>query len=326
LLILDALGRVLPVLLLFALGAVLRRTGFLAETTIADLRRLVLTVTLPSALFLTFLRVSLEARYLPIVAIVFAACVLMLVVGPFLVRGAGVRSWYGGPLLTGFEAGMLGYAIYGGVFGQEALYRFGIVDLGQVLFVFFVLATVLTRHATGRTPDAWATVLAFLRTPVILAIAAGVAGSLLGLGPVLDSSPLSAAVLQTLALLGAVTTPVIAIVIGYGTRLRPGALSWPARTVAVRMTAWVLLAIAFDKVVVEGLLGLDRLFGAAVLVMAVLPPPFVIPLYMRDRSGETDADAADADDRERGYVTDTLSLATLATLVAIPLIAVAFAG
>ena len=119
-LVLDALGRVLPVLLLFALGALLRRTGFLAETTVADLRRLVLTVTLPSALFLTFLRVSLEACYLPIVAAVFAACVLMLVVGPVLVRGAGVRSWYGGPLLTGFEAGMLGYAIYGGVFRQEA--------------------------------------------------------------------------------------------------------------------------------------------------------------------------------------------------------------
>ena len=323
-LILDALGRVLPVLLLFGLGAVLRRTGFLAETTVADLRRLVLNITLPAALFLTFLRVSLEARYLPIVAIVFAACVLMLLVGPFLTRGVGVTSWYGGRLLAGFEAGMLGYAIYGGVFGQEALFRFGIVDLGQVLFVFFVLATVLTRHATGRTPGAKEALLAFVRTPVILAIAAGVVGSAIGLAPVLDANPLSSAVLQTLALLGAITTPVIAIVIGYGTRLRPGALSMPARTVAVRMAAWVLLAIAFDKLVVEGLLGLDRLFGAAVLTMAVLPPPFVVPLYMRDGGDGTEGDTKDRD--ERAYVTDTLSLATLATLVAIPLIAVAFAG
>ena len=150
--IIDALARVLPVLLLFALGAVLRKRGFLAETTIADLRKFVLAVTLPSALFLTFLRVSLELRYLPIVVVVFAACVVMLLVGPALLRVVGVRSPYGGPLMTGFEAGMLGYAIYGGVFGQEALYRFGIVDLGQVLFVFFVLATVLTRRATGVTP------------------------------------------------------------------------------------------------------------------------------------------------------------------------------
>ena len=46
-----------------------------------DLRRFVLTITLPSALFLTFLRVSLELRYLPVVVVVFTACVVMLLCG-----------------------------------------------------------------------------------------------------------------------------------------------------------------------------------------------------------------------------------------------------
>jgi len=315
--IIDALARVLPVLLLFVLGAVLRRTAFLSESTVADLRRFVLAVTLPSALFLTFLRVSLELRYLPIVVIVFAACVGMLLVGPSLCRLVGVRSPFTGPLMTGFEAGMLGYAIYGGVFGQEALFRFGIVDLGQVLFVFFVLATLLTRRATGITPGVRATVGAFLRTPVILAILAGVAGNGVGLGGAMDASPLTASVLRTLALLGACTTPLIAIVIGYSTRLRPGALSRPTRTVAVRMTAWVLLALVFDKVVVEGVLGLDHLFGAAVMTMAILPPPFVIPLYMGSRPEDV---------AERDYVADTLSLATVVTLVAFPIVAAVFSG
>jgi len=315
--IIDALGRVLPVLLLFVLGAVLRRRAFLAEATVADLRRFVLAVTLPSALFLTFLRVSLELRYLPIVLIVFAACVMMLLVGPGLVRLTGVRSPFAGPLMTGFEAGMLGYAIYGGVFGQEALYRFGIVDLGQVLFVFFVLATVLTRRATGVTPGAGATVLAFVRTPVILAILAGVVGNLVGLGALLDSTPLAAALLTTLGLLGACTTPLIAVVIGYSTRLRPGALSRPARTVAIRLVAWVALAVPFALFVVQGALGLDPLFAAAVMTMAILPPPFVIPLYMG---------TAPEDQAERDHVADTLSLATVATLVAFTVVAAVFSG
>ncbi len=311
----DALGRVLPVLLLFVLGAVLRRREFLAVTTVADLRRFVLTVTLPSALFLTFLRVDLELRYLPIVVMVFGACVAMLLAGPLLARGAGVRSLYAGPLLTGFEAGMLGYAIYGGVFGQENLYRFGIVDLGQVLFVFFVLATLLTRRATGVTPRARDTVAAFIRTPVIVAILAGIAGNVVGLGPLLDASPISASLLGTLALLGACTTPLIAVVIGYSTTLRRGALSRPARTVAVRLVVWVALALPFSLFVVQGVLGLDPLFAAAVMTMAVLPPPFVIPLYM----------GADAGD-ERDYVADTLSLATVVTLVAFSVVAAVYSG
>jgi malate permease and related proteins len=315
--IIEAMGRVLPVLLLFALGAVLRVRAFLSEATVADLRRFVLAVTLPSALFLTFLRVSLELRSLPIVMVVFVACLAMLVVGPWLTRLAGVRSAYGGPLMTGFEAGMLGYAIYGGVFGQAQLYRFGIVDLGQVLFVFFVLATVLTRRATGVTPGLGATLGAFLRTPVILAILAGVAGNIVGLGGLLDSNPLSASLLTTLGLLGACTTPLIAVVIGYSTTLRPGALSVPARIVAVRLAAWVVLAVPFALVVVQGVLGLDRLFAAAVLTMAILPPPFVIPLYM-----DTGPDAA----AERDTVADTLSLATVVTLVAFSIVAAVFSG
>ena len=313
----DALARVLPVLLLFALGAVLRRRGFFAEATITDLRRFVLAVTLPSALFLTFLRVSLELRYLPVVVLVFSACVLMLLAGPGLTRLVGVRSPFAGPLMTGFEAGMLGYAIYGGVFGADELYHFGIVDLGQVLFVFFVLATVLTRRATGVTPGTGPTLVAFLRTPVILAILAGVAGSLVGLGGLLDSSPLTSALLQTVALLGACTTPLIAVVIGYSTRLGRGALSRPARTVAIRMAAWVAVAIPFTVLVVRGVLGLDPLFAAAVMTMAVLPPPFVIPLYMGSRAD---------DEAERDYVADTLSLATVATLVAFPVVAAVFAS
>ena len=315
--IIDAVSRVLPVLLLFGLGALLRRRGFFAESTVADLRRFVLAVTLPSALFLTFLRVSLDVRYLPIVVLVFAACVLMLLAGPGLARLVGVRSPYAGPLMTGFEAGMLGYAIYGGVFGPDALYRFGIVDLGQVLFVFFVLATVLTRRATGVMPGVRDTVVAFIRTPVIVAILAGVVGNLVGLGAILDSSTLTSALLATLALLGACTTPLIAVVIGYSTRLGRGALSRPARTVAIRLTAWVTLAVAFTVIVVQGLLGLDALFAAAVMTMAILPPPFVIPLYMGSRP---------EDEAERDYVADTLSLATVVTLVAFPVVAAVFSG
>lgn len=315
--VVDALARVVPVLLLFVLGAVLRRRGFFAEATVADLRRFVLVVTLPSALFLTFLRVSLELRYLPIVVLVFTACVVMLLAGPGLTRLVGVRSPFAGPLMTGFEAGMLGYAIYGGVFGAENLYKFGIVDLGQVLFVFFVLATVLSRRATGVTPGLGATVATFLRTPVIVAILAGVAGNLVGLGTLLDSTPLTSALLQTLALLGACTTPLIAVVIGYSTRLGRGALGRPARTVAIRLAAWVALAVPFAVFVVQGVLGLDPLFAAAVMTMAILPPPFVIPLYMGSRPEDV---------AERDYVADTLSLGTVVTLVAFPVVAAVFAG
>ena len=312
---LDALATVVPILLLFALGAVLRRSGQLRPATVDDLRRLVLSVALPSALFLTFLRVEVEAPHLVIVATVFVACVAVLAVGPAIGSAVGVRSPLFAPLITGYEAGMLGYGIFGAVFGPAELYRFAIVDIGQVVFVFFVLVTVLARRSTDRAPSIAATAVAFVRTPVIVAIAAGIAASLADVGPILDGAAPGRALLATLVFLAAMTTPLITIVIGASLRLARRGLGRPARTVVVRMTVWVALALVFNSVVIEGLLGLDRLFSAAVFTMAVLPPPFVIPLY---QAGDT------ASDDDRDYVTNTLSLATIATLAAYCIVAVAF--
>lgn len=316
---LEALSRVLPILLLVGLGVVVRRRQVLRASTIDDLRRLVLRVTLPAALFLTFLRVSLETQYAWIVLVMFGACVAMLLAGPLVGRVVGVRSPTFPALLTGFEAGMIGYAIYGAVFGQDALYRFGIVDLGQVTFVFFVLLPWLGRRGSITPPTLLATAVAFVRTPVILAIGAGIVGSVLGLGDLLDTSPLGEAVLATLGLVAVMTTPLIGIVLGYSTTLRPGELGAPARTVMIRMTLWIVLALGFNALVIDGILGLDRLFQAAVLTMAILPPPFVIPLGMRQPAAEDEAGHADLT-----YTVDTLSLATVATLVAFTVVGVIF--
>jgi hypothetical protein len=91
--------------------------------------------------------------------------------------------------------------------------------------------------------------------------------------------------------------------------------------VVVRLPLWVALGIVFDALVVRGLLGLDRLFSAAVMTMAILPPPFVVPLYMARAAGR-DIES----DPEHDYTVNTLSLATLATLVAIVFVGVAYAG
>ena len=312
----DALSRVVPILLLFALGALLRRRRLLQPATVDDLRLIVLNLALPAALFQTFLRVSLEPKYLVIVVSMFIACTAMLVAGRWIGRAIGVSSPLLPALMTGFEAGMLGYAIYSTTFGASELYHFAIVDIGHVTFIFFVLATFIVRGATGDTPSLKATALSFAKTPVILAIVGGILGSLIGLGGFLDGFSLGQAGLQTVALIAGLTTPLIAIAIGYGTRLSRASLGAPLRTVAVRLAIWVVVAVAFDVVVVTGLLHLDRYFAAAVMTMAVLPPPFVIPLFVAPDSRWAD---------EREYATNTLSLATLVTLGAFAIVAAAFA-
>lgn len=289
--------------------------------TVDDLRGFILRVTLPAALFLAFLRVELEPTYGVIVVSVFTACVAVLAIAPMLRRAAGIRAASMPDLMAGFEAGMLGYALFGTIFGAQELYHFAIVDIGQVLFVFFILAPVVTMRASGQRLPLRETAAAFVRTPVILAILGGLAGSVLGLGEVLEGHALGRSVVTTLELLAALTTPLIAIVLGYSTTLRSGSLRDPVRTLVVRLPIWIALGLAFSTLVVRDLLGLDRLFEAAVMTMAVLPPPFVVPLYMA-RATAHDIER----DPEHTYVVNSLSLATLVTLGAFVLVGVAYAS
>lgn len=207
---------------------------------------------------------------------------------------------------------MMGYAIFGAVYGQENIFKFGIVDLGQVLFVFFVLVPGLERLSTGAKPFR-DTLLSFFKTPVILAILGGLLFKQVGLVDLADPSPLAGGVLQAVRLAGSMTTPLVAIAIGYELQLRPGELGWPVRTIATRLLIWVPAGLLFSTLVVGRLLGLDPVFQAAVMTMALLPPPFIIPLFMPN-----------AAEKEVNYVVNSLTLATVVTLLAYALVPILF--
>ena len=308
----DALAKVLPVILLLLLGATLNKIKFLRPETVGELKKLVVNVTLPAVLFLAFARATLELNYLLIVVIVFSLCVLALLLGRWIQPLTGIQAPYFPSLLTGFEAGMMGYAIFSSVYGAENVYKFAVVDLGQVTFVFFVLVPLLERLSSGPKPFA-ATVANFFRTPVILGILGGIIANRIGLLALLSSWPVSASLVTTLEIIAGLTTPLVAIVIGYEMRLKAGDLARPAGTIGLRLLYWVPLGVLLCVLVVGRVLRLDAVFQAAVMTMFILPPPFVIPLFMRSAS-----------EGERTYVVNTLSLATLVTLFAFALVGVLY--
>jgi predicted permease len=314
---LEAFSKVLPVLLLIGLGAVLNRFGFLSEAAIHGFKQLVVNITLPAALFLAFAGVSLEGRHLLIIAIIFLLCLLALWASRLQRPLAGIDSDYLPPLVTGFEAGMMGYAIFGAVFGVDNIFQFAVIDLGQVLFVFFILVPYIQRLSVGPAPFT-GTLRSFLRTPVILSILLGIIANRLGVVQATAAWPVPAAivtaVLDTLRLLAAATTPLITLVIGYEVSLQWENLAAPLRTVGLRLLYWVPAGVLLNFLVIGNLFPGNRLLQAAVMTMFVLPPPFVVPIFMSNARND-----------DQKYVVNTLSLATIVTLVAFTIVGVVYA-
>jgi len=311
-LFIDALSNVLPIIFLLLIGVFLRRINFIRPETVADIKKLIVNLTLPAVLFGAFSGVDLELRYLAVSGSVFVMCLLVLLLGRLIGPAVGITSPYFPLLLSGFEAGMLGYAIFGAVYGQESIFRFGIVDLGQVLFVFFIMVPLLERFESGARPFR-ATVQGFFKTPVIIAILGGILFSQLGLTESVRSTSLGNSLFETVALLGALTTPLVALAIGYELQLRSGGQRKPVLTVGIRLAIWITLGLVLNLFLIGRLLDLETGFQPAVMTMFVLPPPFVMPLFMNRAS-----------DDERNYVLNTLTLATVVALFAFAIVSMAY--
>jgi len=300
---LETLSSTLPIIFLVLAGILIRATHLIQPEAVADIKKLVVNVTLPLLLLKAFATMTFELRYLLIVSIIFLACTLVMVLTARLRFVPGLTSRYASYLMAGFEAGMLGYALFSSIYGAENISRFAVIDLGQVLFVFFVLITRL-KFQQERRLNASETLLTFLKSPVIIAILAGILMNLSGAYLALAGWPITGSLLKTAEILAGLTTPLVALVIGYELRFQRGGLLQPFLTVLIRLGVWVVLALALNHLVIRQLLGLDRLFEAAVLLMALLPAPFVIPLYLQE-----------SDLSERDYILNTLSLGTVAALV-----------
>ncbi len=301
----SVLPDLLPVIILIGLGAVLGRTGFLSAVFSEGLKKLVATVTLPVLLFGAFSRLRLESSVFLLAALVFASCAVLGLVGSAASRAARLPRPATALLFQGFEAGMLGYALFASLYGQSRIQAFAVADLGQVLYVFTVLMAQLLSGEFGGRIDVRFLLRRLAASPVIIAIAAGLLSSAL-VPEALGLPWMKAGILDpTMNAIGSLTTPLVCLVVGFNLSagLPRGALSASIAATFVRLGASFALAALLAFLVVPAL-GFGALQSAAVVTLFLLPPPFVIAVFRKRPE-----DAA--------YVSSVLSLHTVASLAAV---------
>ncbi|MDX1413333.1 MAG: hypothetical protein R3293_04030 [Candidatus Promineifilaceae bacterium] len=299
----EIINRVLPILLLIFLGNWIRRANFLGEDVVEGLKKLVVNISLPAVLFISFLHVEFQPAFLVIFFIVFGLNGSMYILGKLLRPRVAPEHDYYPYLMTGFEYGMLGISLFGSAYGLANIGIFAVVDLGHEIFIWFVFLPLLLMKRDGiqHTSDL---VKSFFKSPVIIGILAGILFNFLGIADSLDTWPLTGGILGTLEFLAAMTIPLILIVVGAGMKLNRQGAGSAARVVLIRLLILIPLALLINHFVIENLLGLRRAYQIALFTLFILPPPFIIPLFMNEERVE-----------ERRYVNNVLTLYTIASIV-----------
>lgn len=300
---LSILQTALPVFLALGLGMLCRSRGFLTRDGVDTLKKVVINITLPAVLLNAFAAAEYTAATIAVPAVMFALCCVALALGFGLAKLFHLKGRLSPFVATGFEAGMIGYALFVLLFPGESTARFAILDLGQTLFVFTVFKILLS----GKT-DWKAIGHDLLTTPILWAVAAGVLLGATGLYRAMGGWGIRGILDGATDFISAPTGMIILLSVGYDLVLKEIPWRKTAGLIALRfavMAVVLALLILVNRTILQG-----ALFEGAAVLMCILPPPYVIPVFA-DEPGE------------RVQIASALSALTLMTMLLFALYSVA---
>ncbi len=272
------LKTVLPVFFLLLVGHFSRRWKILTQDGVDGLKSIVLKVMLPIVQFRAFLQVHIGTDMLFITLGVFLVCLLGLFVGRMSLKVFPRAESYERFLYTSFEAGMLGYALYIILYGNAQIANFATAAFGQELYVFLIMVPAL-QISDGKKPTLKDAALSIAKNPILIGIFAGMLGSLVGLGALLNRSAAGEVVYSVMEFASAPTAALMLIVIGFGLAFRGIDWRFTARTTLGRAGFLALACFALVSVL-KLFLPIEPAMLWAFVILFLLPPSYIIPFFL----------------------------------------------
>jgi len=290
------LTKILPVVLVLIIGAVCRKRGFFNENNTQTLKDVAVNITLPFVLLSAFGTTHFSAANMLIPSISFLACIVALLLGFVLFKLMKMQGKVMPYLTSGFEAGMLGYALFAILRNGNNLSDFALIDLGQVAFVFTIYRILISNNRNAKD-----IIINITNSPVIWGMVAGILLSVSGM-----YAKLSNYIDSISNFVSAPTGTIILLCIGSDLMSQKVNLRKALAPVVLRIA---VLSIVFALVYYTDMLLGIGINHQALLLMFALPAPFVLPIF---------ATAAN----ERADVASALSIQTIITLIIFGLMAI----
>ena len=228
----------LPVFLALFLGMLCRQKCFLSREGVDALKKVVINITLPAVLLHAFASAQYTASAIALPVMVFLLCCLALVLGWAIVRIFRIKSRLAPFVATGFEAGMIGYALFVLLFPNVSSAEFAILDLGQTLFVFTLFKILLS----GKT-DFKAIGRDMATTPILWAVLAGVILGATGLYDALGQWGVRGILDGTTDFVSAPTGMIILLTVGYDLVLKEIPWKKTAGLIAMRLVVMAIILV-----------------------------------------------------------------------------------
>ena len=279
------LQKVLPVFLVLMLGVLCRKKAIVSREGINALKTVAVNIALPAVMVNAFAAAEYSVKSVLVPSAIFLLCISALLLGFLACRIFRIGGRLSPYLSAGFEAGMLGYALFVILFPDEPASSFAIIDLGQVLFVFTVYKILLSgkKGGMGALKEA-------VMSPVVWGIVTGLLLGATGVYDALKPAGISKVLDAVTDFVSAPTSVLILLGIGYD--LNPAQMQWK------KVSALIMLRLAVCALLLGAAFLIDRfilgdiIHKGALILMFVLPPPYVLPVFADVESERADISSA----------------------------------
>ena len=299
------LAIILPIIILMGFGMLSNKRKWVSADSIGEIKGILTKICIPALVFNTFYSTEFSSSVAMIVLIMAVFTVIAGLLGIAANKVLKIEQSFMPYLCTTIEGGMLGYALYILLFGEENLYHMGFIDLGNAIIMFPVLLTMLRLRGQGELNIGL--ILENVITPINVAIAAGLVINLTGLGAAISASAGGLVLEETLSYISKPTSALILICVGHGLDFSKVRWGETLKTMVVRILIFAVFGLMAWKLV-KGLFPGDAMYEYAVILGFALPPTF---MYSACTKGGD----------EEAYVGSVLAVYTVITLIAFCILA-----
>lgn len=292
----EILSKVLPVLVMIALGRLCETKQIINDEQHAGLKAIVGDILLPVVLFQAFFTADYGKRMLLVFVLVFVGYGAALAAGYALRRFVKPYDRFMPLLMTSAEGGMLGYALYALLCGADQTKTYAMVDIGQTVFAYTVFLTAL-KAAGGEKMTPKFIMKNIVTNKGCIGMLSGIVLGALGVYRAIDGTAAGEIVSSLLSFITAPTSALILIIMGYQLHVSRQLLRPVLTTMGLRLGVLAVVCAAVSGILFA-VIPFDKGLLLALMLQYTLPAPFIIPLY-----------ADMGDDAE--YVSTTLSLGTV---------------
>ncbi len=300
----EIVSKVIPIILLISLGYLIQAKGIVKQSTIDEMKKVVINISLPAILFMTFLSMELKKEYFLVIITIFIMLGVFCLVGGSLNRIEGIAHPLNPFITSGFAFGLLGVPLYSTVFGAENLGKFSILGVGHEVFMWFAYFTAL-KIRFKNTKFSIGDIEGFLKSPIILSIILGVTFNILSFEIWFQESSLLKGLYGTLKYLANLATPLILIIIGFGLKFNKEYMKQSLRFLIVRMGVILTVGYIFKYMLIDRIITPEPLFNYAYFTFLILPPAFSLPIFVGEYST----------DEHKEIANNTVVLSTLISII-----------